>query len=174
MLHQFLNEGRVTKSTQLMAGSDFPWKYVERLFMCVHSFSPLSEINFDKVGDSVLGTFGFINAELPNPDVQIHERIISLPIKHKSDYKSISGAHIDLSLKNGTNELVIIYENRRNILGRPKACFHVAIYPAGTWNRFFEAVSNYKVQEFVWPQPFVLYQPSATNIFPKTRNIFRK
>ena len=164
----------MTDDAQLMAGINFPWKYVEGLFMCVRSFTPLTQILGDKVGSSVLGTFGVVKAELPNPDVESSQRILSLPIKNKSDYKSISRAHIDSGIKNGTNELVIIYELRRNLLGRPKACFHVALYPTGTWNNFFEAVINYKSQEFKWPQPLILYQPSSTNIFPPTKNIFRK
>jgi hypothetical protein len=164
----------MTDTTELTAGINFPWKYVEGLFMCVRSFTPLTEIVVDKVGASVLGTFGVVNAELPNPDVQSHQRILSLPIKHKSDYKSISRAHIDSGIKSGTNELVILYEHRRNLFGGPKACFHVAIYPTGTWNNFFEAVANYKAQEFEWPRPLILYQPSPTNIFPTTKNIFRK
>ena len=164
----------MTDTTELIAGINFPWKYVEGLFMCVRSFTPLTKILVDKVESSVLGTFGFVNAELPNPDVQPSQRILSLPIKNKSDYKSIYRAHIDSGIKNGTNELVIIYEHRRNLIGRPKACFHVALYPAGTWTKFFEAVDNYKSQEFKWPQPLILYQPSNTNIFPTTKNIFRK
>ena len=164
----------MTDEAQLMAGINFPWKYIEGLFMCVRSFTPLTQILGDKVGPSVLGTFGVVKAELPNPDVESSQRILSLPIKNKSDYKSISRAYIDSGIKNGTNELVIIYELRRNLLGRPKACFHVALYPTGTWSNFFEAVDNYKSQEFKWPQPLILYQPSSTNIFPPTKNIFRK
>ncbi|HVA97957.1 MAG TPA: hypothetical protein VNG53_03600, partial [Bacteroidia bacterium] len=138
------------------------------------SFTPLSQISGDKVGASILGTFGIANAELPNPDVQPSQRIVSLYIKNKSDFKSISRAHTDSGIKNGTNELIILYEHRRNLLGRPKACFHVALYPNGIWNNFFDAVQNYKAQEFKWPQPLILYQPSSTNIFPATKNIFRK
>jgi hypothetical protein len=163
----------MTNTPELMAGVNFPWKYITGYFMLVRSFTPLTQILGDKVGTSVLGTFGVINAELPNPDVESQQRILSLPIKHKSDFKSIYRAHIDSGIKNGTNELVILYEHRRNLLGRPKACFHVAIYPAGTWNNFFEAVVNYKSQEFKWPRPLLLYQPSPSNIFPTTKNIFR-
>lgn len=164
----------MTDTTELIAGINFPWKYVEGLFMCVRSFTPLTKIVVDKVESSVLGTFGFVNAELPNPDVQPSQRIISLPIKNKSDYKSISRAHFDTGIKNGTHELVIIYEHRRNLFGGHKACFHVALYATGTWNYFFDAVANYKSQEFKWPRPLILYQPSTTNIFPTTKNIFRK
>jgi hypothetical protein len=164
----------VAESPELTAGINFPWKYIEGLFMLVRSFTPLTQIVFDKVGTSVLGTFGVVNAELPNPDVQPSQRIVALPIKNKSDYKSISRAHIDSGIKNGTNELIIIYEHRRNLLGGPKACFHVALYPSGTWNKFFDAVDNYKAQEFKWTQPLMMYQPSSTNIFPSTKNIFRK
>lgn len=164
----------MTNSPQLMAGINFPWKYIAGHFMLVHSFTPLTQIIGNKVRASILGTFGIVNAELPNPDVESQQRILSLPIKHKSDFKSISRAHIDSGIKKGTNELVIIYEYRRNLFGRPKACFHVALYPIGTWNTFFEAVSNYKTHEFKWPRPLILYQPSSTNIFPTSKNIFRK
>ena len=164
----------MTNTTQLTAGINFPWKYIEKYFMCVRSFTPLVEILGDKVGHSSLGIFGFVKAELPNPDVELKGRILSLPIKHKSDFKSISRAFLDSGIKDGTNELVILYEHRRNLFGRPKPCFHLAIYPSGTWESFFEAVNNYKVQEFKWPRPLILYQPSNTNIFPTTKNIFSK
>lgn len=164
----------MTEETELTAGMNFPWKYIEGLFMCVRSFTPLTQITGEKVGDSVLGTYGFVKAELPNPDVKTSQRTISLPIKNKSDYKSISRAHIDSGIKNGTNELVILYEHRRNLFGRTKACFHVALYPTGTWNKFFDAVADYKSQEFTWIKPLLLYQPSSSNIFPATKNIFRK
>ena len=101
----------MAESSELTAGINFPWKYIEGLFMLVRSFTPLTQIAGDKVGTSVLGTFGIVNAELPNPDVQASQRIVSLPIKNKSDYKSISRAHIDSGIKNGTNELIILYEH---------------------------------------------------------------
>ncbi len=164
----------MTNTTPLTAGINFPWKYIKEFFMCVRSFDPMVEINGDKVGSPTLGIFGIVNAELPNPDVEPQERILSLPIKHQSDYKSLTRAHIDKGVKNGTNELIILYENRRNLIGQPKACFHVSIYPTGTWNSFFEAVTNYKAQEYRWPRPLILYQPSSNNFFPTTENIFSK
>jgi hypothetical protein len=82
----------------------------------------------DKVGTSVLGTFGLVNAELPNPDVQPStDELYALPIKNKSDYKSISRAHIDSGIKNGTNELIILYEHRRNLLGGLQTLFSCCI-----------------------------------------------
>jgi hypothetical protein len=164
----------MTDIPELTAGINFPWKYAEGLFMCVRSFTPLTKIEGDKVGTSVLGTYGFITAELPNPDIEQLRRILSFPIKNKSDYKSISRANIDSGLKNGANELVVLYEHRRNLLGGWKPCFHVAVFRTGTWNIFYEAVANYKSQEFRWPNPLLLYQPSSNNIFPATKNIFRK
>lgn len=148
------------------------WKYVSRYFMCARSFTPLSQFFGDKVGSSVLGTFGFVCTELPNPDVELQTRIIKLPIENKSDYKSIYKAYNDKGVKDGINEVVLIYEERRNLFGRPKACFHVAIYRTGTWSEFFEAVKNYSAHEFIWPRPLILFQPSSTNIFPTSRNIF--
>ena len=106
--------------------------------------------------------------------MQPSQRIVSLPIKNKSDYKSISRAHIDSGIKNGTNELIILYEHRRNLLGGLRPCLHVALYPSGTWNKFFDAVANYTSQEFKWTNPLILYQPSSSNVFPSTKNIFRK
>jgi len=164
----------MAESPELTTGINFPWKYIEGLFMLVRSFTPLTQIVGDKVGTSVLRTFGVVNAELPNPDVQPSQRIVSLPIKNKSDYKSISRAHIDSGIKNGTNELIILYEHRRNLLGGLRPCLHVALYPSGTWNKFFDAVANYTSQEFKWTNPLILYQPSSSNVFPSTKNIFRK
>ncbi len=162
----------MTEHNQLMAGVNLPWKHISRHFMIVRSFTPLTQLSGDKVGPSVLGTFGIVKAEIPNPDVEPHQRRIELPIKHKSDFKSISRAHYDKGIKDGTNELVILYELRRNLFGRPKACFHVAVYPTGTWNSFFDAVSNYKSHEFTWPSALLLYQPSSSNVFPSNKNIF--
>jgi len=164
----------MAESPELTAGMNFPWKYIEGHFMLVRSFIPLTQIVGDKVGTSVLGAFGIINAELPNPDVQHSQRIVALPIKNKSDYKSLSRAHIDSGIKNGTNELIILYQHRRNLLGGTKPCFHVALYPSGTWSKFFDAVTKYKSQEFKWTQPLILYQPSSSNVFPSTKHIFRK
>src|SRR6266536_1546407 len=155
----------MTETPELTAGINFPWKYIIGYFMCVRSFIPLTKFFGDKVGPSVLGTFGMVYAELPNPDVESQQRIISLPIKHKSDFKSMSKAYIDSGIKNGTNELVLLYEHRRNLFGRPKACFHLAIYPTGTWDTFFEAVANYASQEFKWPRPLIFFQPLASNVF---------
>ncbi len=164
----------MTNTTQLTAGINFPWKYIAGYFMCVRSFTPFSEILGDEVRPPILGAFGVINAELPNPDVEPNERILSLPIKHKSDFKSISRAFLDSGIKDSTNELVILYQPRRNLFCRPKACFHVAIYPTGTWKSFFEAVNAYQAQEFKWPRPLILYQPSTNKFFPSTKNIFSK
>lgn len=162
----------MTANSQLTAGINFPWKYIAGYFMCVRSFSPFTELIGDKVGPSILGTFGMIYAELPNPDVETEQRILGLPIKHKSDYKSISRAYYDTGIKDGTNELVLLFEPRKNIWGQQKASFHIAMYPSGTWNKFFEAVNNYAAKEFKWPRPLILFQPSSTNVFPSTTNIF--
>ena len=117
-----------------------------------------------------MGSYGFVTAELPNPDVEPSQRIITLPIKHKNDYSSIYKAFIDTGVKTGTNELVLVYEHRRNLFGRHKACIHLAAYPKGTWNTFFEAVTNYAAKEFQWPIPLFLFRPSTTRIFPNTLN----
>jgi hypothetical protein len=162
----------MTNSSQLTAGINFPWKYVTGYFMKVHSFTPLTQFFGDKVGSPILGKFGIISAELPNPDVESNQRILALPIENKSDFKSISKAYLDSGIINGANELILVYENRRNLFGRPKACFHFAIYPDGTWIKFFEAVSKYASQEFKLPNPLILFQPSVSDIFPTSKNIF--
>jgi len=162
----------MTNSSQLTAGINFPWKNITGYFMQVHSFIPLTQFFGDKVGSPILGKFGIISAELPNPDVDSNQRILSLPVEHQSDFKSISKAYLDSGIKSGVNELILVYEDRRNLFGRPKACFHFAIYPSGTWTIFFEAVSKYATQDFKWPRPLILFQPSATNIFPTSKNIF--
>jgi len=164
----------MTDDFTLTAGVHIPWRSIEGFFMCVRSFTRLAQVSGPKVGGSVLGTYGVAQAELPNPDVDPHKRMLSIPIKNKSDYKSFFSAHLDTGVKSGDNELVILYEHRKNLLGGRRPCFHVAIYPTGTWNNFFQAVANYQAQEFKWPRPLILYQPSPTNVFPTTKNIFRK
>ena len=98
--------------------------------------------------------------------------MVNLPIEEKSDYKSIYRAHHDRGVQAGTNELVLLYEHRKGFLGRRKPSFHVAAYPSGTWEGFFDAVSRYAVSEFQWPEALFLYQPSATNAFPANKNLF--
>jgi hypothetical protein len=42
----------MTDTTEFTAGINFPWKYVEGLFMCVRSFIPLTKILGDEVQPS--------------------------------------------------------------------------------------------------------------------------
>ena len=117
--------------------------------------------------------YGTIEAELPNPDVDPGQRIVLLPIEHKSDYKSVYRAHLDRGVESGANELIVLYEYRRGLFGRRKPCIHVACYPAGTWQGFFDAVDKYASSEFRWPQPLFLYSPSPSGPFPATtKNLF--
>jgi hypothetical protein len=162
-----------TANSLPVAGVSFPWENINGYYLCVRAFLPFADIAVDKVGSPVMGMYALINAELPNPDVNPEQRIVQLPIEHKSDYKSLYGAHLDSGVKSGANELIIMYEHRRGLFGRRKPCIHVACYPAGTWQSFFDAVEKYASAEFRWPQPLFLYQPSPNTLFPTTtRNLF--
>ena len=158
--------------SELVAGKTFPWKYVARFYLRLDSFLPFAEISGERVGAATLGAYGFVKAELPNPDVEPQQRIVTLPVEDKSDYKSLYRAHLDAGVKAGTNELVLLYEHRRGIFGGRKPSFHVAAYPAGTWSGFFDAVEKSASEQFRWPTALFLYQPSDAAAFPASTNIF--
>ena len=156
-------------SSTPQAGINFRWESIAGYYMRVHKFLPLAELNGDNVSGALpTGVCGFIYAELPNPDVESEQRIVSLPIEHESDYKSVYQAHFDSGVKSGENELVVLYEHRRGVFGGRKPCIHVACYPAGTWQGFFNAVDKYASGEFRWPEPLFLYAPSPNSPFPAT------
>ena len=154
-----------------MAGIDFRWEWIAGLHMRLRKFMPLVKIDGDIVGPRTILGYGFINAELPNPDVQPEQRIISLRIQHKSDFKSISNAHLDRGVRSGANELIILYEHRRGLFGTPKPCIHVAGYPVGTWQGFVDAVDRYAPAEFRWPPPLFVYEPTDWRVFPPTKGL---
>lgn len=155
-----------------IAGRDFSWKHIEGYFMCVLFFDALVEMGFDgKIGSPILNAYGFLYVELPNPDVDRENRILSLPVENKKDYKSLYSAAFDKGLMNGENEFIVVYQHRRNLLRRPKPCFHIAIYEKGIFDAFFEKVSNYESHKFSWPEPLVLFQPHSRSVFPKTSNL---
>lgn len=131
-----------------------------------------ADLDGDRVGSPTLGVYGLAIMELPNPDVTPQKRLITFPIQTKGDYKSICRAQLDGGVRDGSVELVIAYEHRRGFLGGVKSGLHIAAYPAGTWQGFFDAVSNYKAQEFVWPAAIFLYQPTSTGVFPSRTNLF--
>lgn len=162
----------MSEGQELVAGETFPWEYITGFYLCLRSFIPLAEVSGDRVGPAIFGTYGLAKAELPNPDVELDQRVVTLPIKHKSDYKSLCRAHMDAGVKAGSNELILLYEHRRGVFGGHKASFHVAAYPAGTWQGFFDAVGNYTSDQFRWPKALFLYQPSSRTAFPAGRNIF--
>lgn len=162
----------MSEQLKLVAGKTFPWQYVAGYYLRLRSFTPVAEIYGDKVGSPILGAYALADAELPNPDVEPQQRLVTLPIEHHSDYKSLHRAHLDAGVKAGTNELVLLYEHRSGIFGGRKASFHVAAYPAGTWQGFFDAVSKYAADRFRWPQALFLYQPSSTAAFPAGGNLF--
>ncbi len=158
--------------SELVAGKTFPWEYVARFYLRLHSFLPFAEVSGERVGAATLGAYGLAQAELPNPDVEPQQRIVTLPVENKSDYKSLYRAHLDAGVKAGTHELVLLYENRRGLFGGRKPSFHVAAYPAGTWKGFFDAVERYTSDQFRWPKALFLYQPSDIAAFPASANLF--
>ena len=161
------------ENSGLIAGINFPVEYIVGYYLRLHRFIELTTFVLGKVGPpALMGEYGLAEVELPNPDVEPHQRIITLPIKQKSDFKSLYCANIDSGVKDGTNELVLLYENRRGFFGGLKPSLHVAAYPAGTWNGFFEAVSRYASDKFKWPDALFLYQPSDLKVFPASGNLF--
>lgn len=155
-----------------MAGKHLPWDRVSGFFVRVDSFLPLAPAQGGRMGAAASGGFGSAIAELPHPGVEPAQRLFHLPIQHKSDYKSLFLAHGDLGVRNRTTELIVLHEPRQGLLGGKRACLHVAAYPAGTWQAFFDAASRYAAEEFCWPNALFLYQPSATKVFPAAANLF--
>jgi hypothetical protein len=140
--------------------------------MRVRKFLPIATLNGDNVSEALPGgVCGFVHAELPNPDVEPEKRIVSIPIKNKSDYKSVFRAHLDPGIKSGVNELIVMYVHRRGLFGKHKPCIHVAGYPAGTWRGFFDAVDKYASAEFRWPPPLFLYEPIPNGPFPAGKGL---
>jgi hypothetical protein len=155
-----------------IAGKQFPWEQITGYFLRLESLIAYTPVTGEKVGRAQLGSFGLVRAELPNPDVEPQQRIVVLPVENKSDYKSLYRAHLDSGIKEGTNELVLMFENRGGFFGGRKPSFHVAAYPVGTWNDFFKSVENYTSDQFKWPKALFLYQPSNTIVFPASSNLF--
>ncbi len=158
--------------SDLVAGKNFPWDHVAGFYLRLQSFLPFAEMSGERVGAAKLGAFGLALAELPNPDVDAQQRVVTLPVENKSDYKSLYRAHEDADVKAGRNELVILFENRKGMFGGRKPSFHVAAYPAGTWQGFYDAVERSTSEQFRWPEPLFLYQPSEVAPFPATTNRF--
>lgn len=158
--------------SELIAGKTFPWEHIAGFYLRVQSFLPFVAVSGDRVARPKLGIYGLVLAELPNPDIEQEERVISLPIENVSDYKSMCRANLDEGLAAGSNELVVFYEPRKGFFGRRKPSFHVAAYPTGTWQSFFEAVMRYEAQKFPWPQALFVYQPGNVVAFPGSANLF--
>ncbi len=155
--------------TPPIAGHDVPWERVSGFFLRLESFRPYAQQVGGQVGPD---SFGLAIAELPDPDLEPAQRLFGLPIEHQSDYRSLVGAHLDDGVRDAATELIVLYEPRRGLLGGKRACLHVAAYPAGTWEAFFDAVSRYAAEEFCWPNALFLYQPGATKVFPCKINRF--
>jgi hypothetical protein len=163
-----------TATDQLVAGLSCPWEYIAGSVLRLRMFVPFATVNGAHVSRPPLRrVYALTVVELPNPDVLPDERVIQVPIEHSSDFKSLAHAHLDLGVRDKANELLLVYEPRRGFFGGKKACLHVVAYPAGTWDKFFDAVSHYAAQEFVWPKALFLYQPSHTRVFPATSNCFQ-
>ena len=161
-----------SEGQMLLAGKNFPWEYITGFYLRLTNFTQLAVVNGDTVGSKTLGAYGLASAELPNPDVEPVQRLVTLPIEHKSDYKSLYRANLDSGVSDGANELIILHENRKGFLGRRQPSLPVAAYPNGTWLSFFEAVDDYRSEDFRWPEPLFLYQPSSSQVFPSKGNLY--
>ena len=160
--------------SRLKAGRDFPWEYVAGFFLRLESFAPFAQIVGDTVKGLPIGSFGLAVVELPNPDVTPEQRLLELPIEHQSDFKSLSRALLDSGVRDKTNEIILLYEPRRGLFGGKRPCLHVACYPAGTWNEFFDAVKRYASNEFKWSNALFTFRPSSTVTFPSAApNLFQ-
>ncbi len=159
---------------ELTADIHFPLKAIANFYMLVKNFTAFAQLQGNKITNPLIGVYGIVDVELPNPDVEKPQRVVRINIKNKSDFKSLSRAHFDKGLDEGVNELVLLYEPRRTLLGGKLPGFHLALYPKGTWEEFYKAVDAYKAQEFVWPRPLLSFQPSDLRVFPPSTNIFEK
>lgn len=159
-------------SPKPIAGQDFPWENISGFCLRFVSMMGFAGLDGDRVGSPTLGAYGLAEMELPNPDISAQQRLITVPVKTKGDYKSICRAQLDSGVRDGSIELVVVYEHRRGFFGGAKPGLHVAGYTAGTWEKFFDAVSHYKAQDFVWPSALFLYQPTTTRVFPARNNLF--
>lgn len=156
--------------SSIIAGRNCSWHLFDGAFMRLETYMP-----FDQGpggAKKMMGAWALAVAEVPSPDAEPAQRLCTLPIENKSDYQSLTHAHFDSGIKNGTNELVLLYQHRRGLFGGGKPRFHIAAYPKGTWLQFFDAVANYKSQEFRWPKALFLYRPNSLVVFPGDANCF--
>jgi hypothetical protein len=165
---QNTTENATHDDAPMVGSGPLTWKWLHGHYLRFASFLDLGEFG----GGGLLG-FGIVTAELPNLDVEPEQRFIKFIIQDKSDYESLTHAQIDRGARDGTNELLLAYEYRRGLFGGRRPCLHVAAYPAGTWTSFLDAVSKYAAKAFRWPNALFKYQPSNTQVFPATENIFR-
>ena len=157
----------------LVAGKDFPWEYVAGFCLLFSELFSFAEVVGHTVqGSKAFGAYGVASVELPNPDIDANQRMLRLPIENKSDFKSITYAQLDSGVIAGKNELILLFENRKGLFGGRKPSIHVAVFPAGTWLDFFEAVTNYKGADYQWPHALGLYQPGDFTAFHASRNLF--
>ena len=155
---------------ELIAGKDFPWNYIERYFMLMHGLNQFAVVQGEDPGRPVMGAYGLVRVELPNPDVDENQRRMLLPVEHGDDYLVLSRMLFDKTYQAGDSELVVLYLRKRNLLGRPRPSVHAALYPSGTWQSFFDAVENYRPNDFTWPPPLLQYEASGPDVFPESNN----
>ena len=153
----------------LFEGKHFSWRYIEGYHLLVEHLTQMSFEGTEAAG-KVMGAYGLLNVSMANPDVSPEARRISLPIEHKADYRALVALTIDSGYADGTNEIVVLYEHRRGLFGRPKPSIHAALYPTGAWKKFYERVEAYDPQGFEWPIPLVRYAPPSLLAFPETPN----
>ena len=157
-----------------MAGKSFPWKYIDGYYLRVRLFTRFAEMEGDSVGSGVLGVYGVINAELPNPDVNPEQRIVSVLIEHRATTSPCTGRILILASSQEPMSWSLCTSTGEAYFGRRKPSIYVACYPAGTWQGFSNAVEKYASAEFRWPEPFFLYAPSPNAPFPPLRKVLQK
>lgn len=162
----------MSDTPKLIAGISFEWRHIAGYYLRVRTFVPLADVSGDRVGSKSALGYGYIEAELPNPDVDAQQRIVTIPIERKNDCIALYRAHLDSGVKSGVNELIVLYDHHQGLFGRRKSSIHLACYPTGTWQGFFEAVDKYASEKFRWPEPLFFYQPSALAPFPVTKQPF--
>jgi len=155
------------------AGRDLPWEYIAGYYLLLHEFRAFASLGGDTLHRLPFGILGLAVVELPNPDVSSEQRLLGLPIEDESDFKSLYRAFIDAGVRDGSNELVLVYERRRGLFGGKRASIHVGCFRAGTWTKFFEAVTQYAPQSFRWPGALFKYQPSSNAVFRSKNNLFQ-
>jgi hypothetical protein len=83
-MYQIYMEMPLLSSSTLQAGIDFRWEWIARYYMRVRKSIPFATIEGDTVGPPTLIGYGYIIAELPNPEVHPEQRIVCLKSSTKA------------------------------------------------------------------------------------------